>query len=82
MTEDSAYKDSSLQRLLIRIDLTFNTFMRQSIITFNIKKYCDFIRDFLIPQENDPDIWSVKPYPLIIFNLIVNKNYNDNKKKP
>lgn len=54
--------------------------MREAIIKYNIKRYCDFIRNFLIPKENDPDIWSVKPYPMIIFNLIVNKNFNDKKR--
>ena len=79
VTEDVAYIDSSLQRLLIRIDLTFNTFMREAIIKYNIKKYCDFIRNFTIPEQKDPEICEVKTYPLLILNLICKKT--DKKKQ-
>lgn len=65
--------------MLIRIDLTFNTFMREAIIKYNIKRYCDFIRNFTVPEEKDPNIWEVKIYPLLILNLICNKT--DKKKQ-
>lgn len=36
MTEENLYKESDLYRLLIRIELTFNTYMREAIIRYNI----------------------------------------------
>lgn len=39
-TESKLYFGSELQRLLKRIDLMFNTYMRDNLVTKNIDNYC------------------------------------------
>ncbi|KAL4494234.1 hypothetical protein ABPG73_018753, partial [Tetrahymena malaccensis] len=81
-TESKLYFGSDLQRLLKRIDLMFNTFMRENVVKGNINDYCKFIQKFTIPEQNDESIWHINNFPLLILNLQLNQKPKKKGKKP
>lgn len=44
-----------------------------------INNWCNFIKKFTVPSENEPDIWSINDYPLLIINLCVNEDFYNKK---
>ena len=59
----------------------FNTYMRTNVVKGTIDEYCLFLRNFSVPDEDDPNIWSINDYPLLEINLTVNKDYMTNLEK-
>lgn len=52
----------------------FNTYMRKDFVEGTIDNWCDFIKKFTVPKENEENIWSINDYPLLIINLCVNED--------
>lgn len=81
MTEKDIYEDMDLKRLLIQIDLMFNTFLRECFGKFNTKDYSDFFRNFMEPDINEPEIWEKNNFTMLVINLCINKEFEEKKKK-
>jgi len=65
---------------LKRIDAMFNTYLRQNIVKGNIDHWCDFLKRFTLPDQQNyssENIWKITQTPLLVLNL----NVNAHKKK-
>jgi dynein heavy chain len=80
-TETTLYQESELQRLLKRIDLMFNTYLRDNVLRQGVESWCAFVRRFTVPERIDENIWKVNDYPIIVLNLEVNLNFKRKKEK-
>ncbi|KAM3134228.1 hypothetical protein pb186bvf_013648 [Paramecium bursaria] len=78
-TETEKYYQSELQRLLMKIDYMFNSFLRENVLRQNCESWVNFIKKFTYPPSQGEGIWKINDYPMIILNLEVNLQFKRKK---
>jgi hypothetical protein len=59
----------------------FNTFIRDNVLRYSVESWCDFIKKFTVPIEDDSSIYLINSYPIMVLNLEVNLNFKRKKEK-
>lgn len=47
----------------------FNTFVRANVVEFSLNNYVNFLKRFTVPDDDEPNIWSINDYPLLVLTL-------------
>ena len=54
-----------------KIDYMFSNYVRENVLIFNLRNWCEFVKKFTLPIQGDRSPWIINRYPLMVLNLTV-----------